>query len=93
MPIGEFSLRSGLSAKRLRSYAAGGLLLPAAVDSASGYRYYSPSQLRDASLIDALREAVCRSQTSQRSWPHRQAISSMPGESASSVTRPTDRTR
>jgi protein phosphatase len=57
MPIGEFSQRSGLSPKRLRSYAAGGLLLPAAVDSASGYRYYSPDQLREASLIDALREA------------------------------------
>lgn len=57
MPIGEFSERSGLSPKRLRSYAAGGLLVPAAVDSASGYRYYSPSQLRDAKLIDTLREA------------------------------------
>jgi PPM family protein phosphatase len=57
MPIGEFSERSGLSPKRLRSYAAGGLLVPAAVDSASGYRYYSPGQLREAQLIDALREA------------------------------------
>ena len=57
MPIGEFSERSGLSPKRLRSYAAGGLLVPAAVDSASGYRYYSPVQLRDAKLIDTLREA------------------------------------
>jgi len=57
MPIGEFSARSGLSPKRLRSYAAGGLLVPAAVDSASGYRYYSPGQLREAQLIDALREA------------------------------------
>ena len=57
MPIGEFSERSGLSPKRLRSYAAGGLLVPAAVDSVSGYRYYSPGQLRDAQLIDALREA------------------------------------
>jgi serine/threonine protein phosphatase PrpC len=57
MPIGEFSVRSGLSPKRLRSYAAGGLLVPAAVDSASGYRYYSPGQLRAAQLIDALREA------------------------------------
>jgi serine/threonine protein phosphatase PrpC len=55
--IGEFSARSGLSAKRLRSYAADGFLVPAAVDSASGYRYYSPSQLREAQLIDALREA------------------------------------
>jgi PPM family protein phosphatase len=57
MPIGEFSERSGLSPNRLRSYAAGGLLVPAAVDSASGYRYYSPGQLREAQLIDALREA------------------------------------
>jgi protein phosphatase len=60
MPIGEFSERSGLSPKRLRSYAAGGLLVPAAVDSASGYRYYSPGQLREAQLIDALREAGMR---------------------------------
>jgi PPM family protein phosphatase len=57
MPIGEFSERSGLSPKRLRTYAAGGLLVPAAIDSASGYRYYAPGQLRDAQLIDALREA------------------------------------
>jgi len=57
MPIGEFSERSGLSAKRLRSYADAGLLTPAAVDAGSGYRYYSPGQLRDAQLIDALRAA------------------------------------
>jgi PPM family protein phosphatase len=57
LPIGEFSERSGLSPKRLRSYAAAGLLVPAAIDSTSGYRYYSPGQLRDARLIDALRNA------------------------------------
>src|SRR5213079_3255415 len=57
MPIGEFSERSGLTPKRLRSYAAGGLLVPAAVDSSSGYRFYSPGQLREARLIDALRTA------------------------------------
>lgn len=57
MSIGEFSERSGLSPKRLRSYAAGGLLVPAAVDASSGYRYYAPGQLRDAKLIDALRAA------------------------------------
>lgn len=57
MPIGEFSERSGLSPKRLRSYAGVGLLVPAAVDSVSGYRYYSPGQLRDAKLIDTLRGA------------------------------------
>jgi protein phosphatase len=57
MPIGEFSERSGLSPKRLRTYAAAGLLVPAAIDPASGYRYYAPGQLRDARLIDALRRA------------------------------------
>jgi serine/threonine protein phosphatase PrpC len=57
VPIGEFSARSGLSAKRLRNYASSGLLVPAAVDAASGYRYYSPHQLRQAALIDALRAA------------------------------------
>lgn len=57
MPIGEFSERSGLSQKRLRTYAAAGLLVPAAVDSDSGYRYYAPGQFRDARLIDALRRA------------------------------------
>src|ERR1700677_1723187 len=57
MPIGEFSDRSGLSAKRLRTYAAEGLLAPAAVDPGSGYRYYSPGQLADAKMIDALRHA------------------------------------
>jgi serine/threonine protein phosphatase PrpC len=57
MPIGEFSQRSGLSPKRLRTYAADGLLVPAAVDPTSGYRYYSPGQLREAKLIDTLRAA------------------------------------
>ena len=57
MAIGEFSKRSGLSAKRLRTYAAEGLLTPAAVDPISGYRYYAPGQLADAAVIDALRRA------------------------------------
>jgi PPM family protein phosphatase len=55
--IGEFSQHSGLSPKRLRSYAAAGLLRPVAVDPGSGYRYYRLSQLRAARLIDALRAA------------------------------------
>jgi serine/threonine protein phosphatase PrpC len=57
MSIGDFSGLSGLSPKRLRSYAATGLLPPAAVDPATAYRYYSAHQLRDARLIDALRRA------------------------------------
>ena len=57
LAIGEFSARSGLSAKVLRSYAAAGLLVPAAVDPWSGYRYYAPSQLAEARLILLLRRA------------------------------------
>jgi serine/threonine protein phosphatase PrpC len=57
MAIGEFSERSGLSARRLRTYATEGLISPAAVDPSSGYRYYSPGQLTEAMVIDALRQA------------------------------------
>lgn len=55
--IGDFSARCGLSAKMLRSYAAAGLLVPAAVDRASGYRYYSTGQLHQAGVIALLRQA------------------------------------
>jgi len=57
LPIGEFAARSGLSARVLRGYAAAGMLVPAAVDSRSGYRYYAPGQLRLARLILLLRQA------------------------------------
>ncbi len=57
LAIGEFSARSGLSAKMLRTYASAGLLVPAAVDRWSGYRYYAPEQLREARLILLLRQA------------------------------------
>ena len=57
LAIGEFSARSGLSAKALRSYAAAGLLVPAAVDPRSGYRYYATGQLPEAGLILLLRQA------------------------------------
>ena len=39
LTIGEFSQACGLSPKVLRTYAADGLLTPAAVDRGSGYRY------------------------------------------------------
>jgi PPM family protein phosphatase len=57
LAIGEFSARCGLSAKVLRSYAAAGLLVPAAVDPWTGYRYYAPGQLPEAGLILLLRRA------------------------------------
>jgi len=55
--IGEFSQACGLSAKVLRTYAADGLLQPAAVDRGSGYRYYAPDQVPRAQTIALLRRA------------------------------------
>ncbi len=57
LSIGEFSSRCGLSVKALRSYAEAGLLVPAVVDSSSGYRYYDPAQLDHAELVVLLRRA------------------------------------
>jgi DNA-binding transcriptional MerR regulator len=52
---GEFGAAGGLSSKALRLYAEQGLLRPACVDPATGYRYYSPDQLPRARLILRLR--------------------------------------
>jgi PPM family protein phosphatase len=53
----EFAARCGPSVKVLRTYAADGLLVPAAVDAWSGYRYYARHQLPRARLILQLRQA------------------------------------
>jgi DNA-binding transcriptional MerR regulator len=55
--IGQFSESARVSPKALRLYAANGLLMPARVDPASGYRYYSAGQLPTARLIGLLRDA------------------------------------
>jgi DNA-binding transcriptional MerR regulator len=52
---GEFGAAARLSPKALRLYAEQGLLLPARVDPATGYRYYAPDQLPRARLIARLR--------------------------------------
>lgn len=57
MSIGRFSSLSRISVRMLRHYGASGVLIPAQVDSASGYRWYSPDQLADASRIRQLRDA------------------------------------
>ena len=57
MSIGEFSSRCGLSPKVLRSYAEAGVLDPAAVDPATGYRYYDAAQLEEAVTVRLLRRA------------------------------------
>ena len=55
MTIGAFARASRLSAKALRLYDELGLLPPAWVDPASGYRFYAPAQLEQARLVAWLR--------------------------------------
>ncbi len=57
LTIGEFARASRLSPKALRLYDELGLLHPVRVDEYSGYRYYSPDQLDQASLVAWLRHA------------------------------------
>ena len=54
--IGEFARRSRLSLKALRLYDERGVLVPARVDQASGYRYYDTTQLDQARLVVMMRE-------------------------------------
>jgi DNA-binding transcriptional MerR regulator len=54
--IGEFARRSRLSLKALRLYDERGVLVPARVDQASGYRYYGTDQLDQARLVVMLRQ-------------------------------------
>ena len=55
MPIGIFSRMTGLSHRALRLYAERGLLVPAHVDEATGYRYYDVHSIRAAEMIRLLR--------------------------------------
>jgi DNA-binding transcriptional MerR regulator len=57
LSIGRFSRLTQLSVKALRLYDRLGLLRPALVDLATGYRYYSPSQVATARRIRLLRSA------------------------------------
>lgn len=54
--IGEFSRASGVPAKTLRFYHEKGLLVPAAIDPATGYRSYDHGSLERARVIVALRK-------------------------------------
>jgi DNA-binding transcriptional MerR regulator len=55
LPIGMFSRASSLSIKTLRAYHDGGILVPARVDTSTGYRTYTVDQLADAAIISRLR--------------------------------------
>ncbi len=57
LTIGAFARAARLSPKALRLYDELGLLRPARVDEASGYRFYSPDQLERARLVAWLRRA------------------------------------
>lgn len=56
LSIGEFSHITHLSIRALRRYHEQDLLVPAEVDPVSGYRYYSPDQVRPALTIRRFRE-------------------------------------
>ena len=56
LAIGEFSRVTHLSVRTLRRYHDAGLLEPAVVDPASGYRSYRVEQIPTAQIIHRLRE-------------------------------------
>ena len=56
LPIGDFARATHLSVKALRHYDDVGLLVPAEVDPATGYRRYRAAQVPAAHLIRRLRD-------------------------------------
>jgi DNA-binding transcriptional MerR regulator/effector-binding domain-containing protein len=56
LSIGDFSRMTHLSVKALRHYHDVGLLEPAEVDPASGYRFYLPGQVPIAQVIRRFRD-------------------------------------
>lgn len=56
LAIGEFSRLTHLSIRTLRRYHDADLLVPATVDDATGYRYYTADQIPTAQVIHRLRE-------------------------------------
>jgi DNA-binding transcriptional MerR regulator len=56
LTIGDFATLTQLSVRTLRRYHEAGLLEPAAVDPATGYRYYAAEQIPRAQVIHRLRE-------------------------------------
>jgi DNA-binding transcriptional MerR regulator len=56
LSIGEFAAATQLSQKALRIYDEQRLLLPARIDTATGYRYYSSDQVPLGRLVRTLRE-------------------------------------
>ncbi|MEE6262283.1 MerR family transcriptional regulator [Plantactinospora sonchi] len=55
LSIGEMARASGLTVSALRFYDGAGVLAPALVDPATGYRWYATDQLPEARLLAGLR--------------------------------------
>ncbi len=55
LTVGVVARRTGLTARALRHYDRVGLLRPALVDGATGYRLYRPGQVAEARLVQLLR--------------------------------------
>ncbi|MFD7023415.1 MerR family transcriptional regulator [Promicromonospora sukumoe] len=55
LTVGAFSRASGLPVSALRYYDAAGVLRPARVDPATGYRWYAPDQVERARLVARMR--------------------------------------
>jgi DNA-binding transcriptional MerR regulator len=54
--IGEFARHGRVSVRMLRHYDAVGLLRPASVDAATGYRFYQARQLAELNRVIALKD-------------------------------------
>lgn len=57
LTIGAFARAVGLSPSALRYYDECGLLRPADVDEATGYRYYTPDLVERAEMVSVMRDA------------------------------------
>lgn len=57
LTIGAFARAVGLSPSALRHYDECGLLRPADVDEATGYRYYTPDLVERAEMVSMMRDA------------------------------------
>lgn len=57
LTISTFARAIGIPGSALRFYAAEGVLVPAEVDSFTGYRYYAPSQIEAGVLVGRMRVA------------------------------------
>lgn len=90
MSIGEFAQLSGLTIKALRHYDERGLLVPAQVDPDNRYRTYAGSQLRDAVMIKALRDAGVPVDTVRRALSEPDQVDALLAEFGAAVV--TERT-